>query len=282
MQKQALGKGLGALIPDLTALDDKERKALGIADIELDRIVPNEYQPRKFFDDDRLKELAASIREQGVIQPVIVHRIGSNYGLIAGERRWRAARLAGLKTIPALVREATKRELIEQALIENIQREDLNPLEAAEAFKRLQDEFKITQEDLAKRVGKERSTIANFLRILGLPREVKLGLSSGALSMGHAKAILGLERGRDQTQAAALIIRKGLSVREAEALASRLKAPPAKEKKPRLSHELKAIEEKLKKSLGTKVSIATRAKGGKIVIEYYSDEELDRILEKIG
>ncbi len=281
MQKQALGKGLGALIPDLTALDEKERKALGIAEIELDRIVPNEYQPRKIFDDDRLKELAASIREQGVIQPVIVHRIGSNYGLIAGERRWRAARIAGLKTIPALVREATKRELIEQALIENIQREDLNPLEAAEAFKRLQDEFRITQEDLAKRVGKERSTIANFLRILGLPKEVKQGLSSGALSMGHAKAILGLERARDQVQIAAHIIRKGMSVREAEAFASRLKSPP-KEKKVRLSHELKSIEEKLKKALGTKVSIATRAKGGRIVIEYYSDEELDRILEKIS
>jgi ParB family chromosome partitioning protein len=131
MQKQALGKGLGALIPDLTALDEKERKALGIHEVELDKIVPNEYQPRKVFDDGRLKELASSIREQGVIQPVLVHRIGSNYGLIAGERRWRAARLAGLKTIPAIVKEATKRELIEQALIENIQREDLNPLEAA-------------------------------------------------------------------------------------------------------------------------------------------------------
>jgi ParB family chromosome partitioning protein len=280
MQKQALGKGLGALIPDLSALDEKEKKALGIAEIELDKIVPNEYQPRKFFDDGRLKELAASIREQGVIQPIIVHRIGTNYGLIAGERRWRATRLAGLKTIPALVREATKRELIEQALIENIQREDLNPLEAAEAFKRLQDEFKLTQEDLARRVGKERSTITNFLRILGLPKEVKQGLAAGSLSLGHAKAILSLERVRDQLQVAALITKKGLSVREAEALASRLKDPP-KDKKTRLSHELKAVEEKLQKALGTKVSIASKSKGGRIVIEYYSGEELDRILEKI-
>ncbi len=280
MQKQALGKGLGALIPDLSTLDEKKKEALGIIEIELDKIIPNEYQPRKFFDDGRLKELAASIREQGVIQPVIVHRVGTNYGLIAGERRWRGARLAGLRTVPALVREATKRELIEQALIENIQREDLNPLEAAEAFKRLQEEFKLTQEDLAKRVGKERSTITNFLRILGLPKEVKQGLSTGALSMGHAKAILGLDRARDQIQAAALIMKKGLSVREAEALASRLKNPP-KEKKAGLSHELKTVEEKLKKALGTKVSIASRSKGGRIVIEYYSDEELDRILEKI-
>jgi ParB family chromosome partitioning protein len=281
MQKQALGKGLGALIPDLSSLDDKARKALGIHEIELDKIVPNEYQPRKTFQSESLKELAASIKEHGVIQPVIVHQIGTNYGLIAGERRWRAARLAGLKTIPALVKEATKRELIEQALIENIQREDLNPLEAAEAYKRLQDEFKLTQEDLAKRVGKERSTVTNFLRILGLPRELKQSLATGALSMGHAKALLSLERVRDQIQAASVILRKGLSVREAEALASRLKNP-AKETKPRQSHELKSVEDKLKKSLGTKVSIITKAKGGRIVIEYYSAEELDRLLEKIG
>ena len=281
MQKQALGKGLGALIPDLSSLDDKARKALGIHEIELDKIVPNEYQPRKTFQNESLKELAASIKEHGVIQPVIVHRIGTNYGLIAGERRWRAARLAGLKTVPALVKEVTKRELIEQALIENIQREDLNPLEAAEAYKRLQDEFKLTQEDLAKRVGKERSTVTNFLRVLGLPKELKQSLATGALSMGHAKALLSLERVRDQIQAASAIVRKGLSVREAEALASRLKNP-AKETKSRQSHELKTVEEKLKKSLGTKVSIITKAKGGRIVIEYYSAEELDRLLEKIG
>jgi len=281
MQKQALGKGLGALIPDLSSLDDKERKALGIHELELNKIVPNEYQPRKTFGDDSLNELAASIKEHGVIQPVIVHRVGANYGLIAGERRWRAARLAGLKTIPALVKEATKRELIEQALIENIQREDLNPLEAAEAYKRLQDEFKLTQEDLAKRVGKERSTVTNFLRILGLPKEVKHDLATGALSMGHAKALLSLERVRDQVQTAALIVKKGLSVREAEAIATRLKKP-SKEKKTLPSQELKTVEERLRRSLGTKVSIAAKAKGGRIVIEYYSAEELDRLLEKIG
>ena len=283
MQKQALGKGLGALIPDLSVLGDKEKKALGIMEIELDKIVPNEFQPRKTFNDDKLKELAASIKEQGVIQPIIVHRIGTNYGLIAGERRWRATRLAGLKTIPALVREASKRELIEQALIENIQREDLNPLEAAEAFKRLQDEFKLTQEDLAKRVGKERSTIANFLRILGLPKEIKQHLASGAISLGHAKALLSLERQRDQLAAANAIVNKGLSVREAEALAAKLKHPAEeKKKKAAPGTEFKTVEEQLRKSLGTKVSIEAKAKGGKIVIEYYSADELDRILEKIG
>jgi ParB family chromosome partitioning protein len=281
MQKQALGKGLGALIPDLSSLNDKEKKALGIAEIELDKIVPNEYQPRKTFQDDAMKELASSIKEHGVIQPIIVHRIGTNYGLIAGERRWRASRIAGLKTIPALVKEATKRELIEQALIENIQREDLNPLEAAEAYKRLQDEFKLTQEDLAKRVGKERSTVTNFLRLLSLPKEVKHDLAAGNLSMGHAKALLSMERVRDQLQAALMIVKKGLSVREAEALAGKLKNP-AKEKKSKIGHELKAIEDKLRKSLGTKVSVTAKAKGGRIVIDYYSAEELDRILEKIG
>jgi ParB family chromosome partitioning protein len=281
MQKQALGKGLGALIPDLSALDDGERKSLGIHEIEVDKIVPNEYQPRKTFQSEGLKELASSIKEHGVIQPVIVHRIGTNYGLVAGERRWRAARLAGLKTIPALVKEATKRELIEQALIENIQREDLNPIEAAEAYKRLQDEFKLTQEDLARRVGKERSTITNYLRILGLPKELKQGLASGALNIGHAKALLSLERVRDQLQAAAAIMKKGLSVREAEALSIRLKNP-AKGKKTRQSHELKALEDKLKQTLGTRVSIEAKAKGGRIVIEYYTVEDLDRILDKIG
>ena len=280
MQKQALGKGLGALIPDLSVLDDKEKKALGIIEIELDKIIPNEYQPRKVFNDEKLRELAASIKEQGVIQPVIVHRSGAGYQLIAGERRWRASRLAGLKTIPALVKEATKREFLEMALIENIQREDLYPLEAAEAYKRLQDEFKLTQEDLAKRVGKERSTVTNFLRLLGLPKEIKQELATGALTMGHAKAILSLERLRDQMHAAVMIVKKGLSVREAEVLSSRLKNPP-KEKKARLSYELKSIEEKLREALGTKVIITAKSKGGRIVVEYYSTEELERIVEKI-
>ena len=280
MQKVALGKGLGALIPDLSVLNDKERKALGIIEVELDKIIPNEYQPRKFFNDEKLKELAASIKEQGVIQPIIVHKAGSGYQLIAGERRWRASRLAGLKTVPALVKEASKREFLEMALIENIQREDLNPLEAAEAYKRLQDEFKLTQDALSKRVGKERSTVTNFLRLLGLPKEVKNDLTAGALSMGHAKALLSIERVRDQIQAAALIVKKGLSVRDAEALVARLKNPP-KEKKAKLGSELKSVEEMLRKALGTKVSIVSTSKGGRVVIEYYSVDELDRIIEKI-
>jgi ParB family chromosome partitioning protein len=281
MQKQALGKGLGALIPDLSTLDEKERKALGILEIELDRIVPNEYQPRKIFDTDRLKELADTIRTHGVIQPIIVHRVGASYGLIAGERRWRAARLAGLRTIPSFVRDATRRELIEQALIENIQREDLNPLESAEAFKHLQEEYRLTQEDLAKRVGKERSTITNFLRLLGLPKEIKQHLAGGALSMGHAKAILSLDRHRDQLAAANRIVKKGLSVREAEVLASRLKHPAGERKKADAGSEYKGLEERLRKSLGTKVSIEQTSRGGRIVIQFYSADELDRLLDKL-
>jgi len=280
MQKVALGKGLGALIPDLSVLDEKERKSLGIMEVELDKIIPNEYQPRKDFNDEKLKELAASIKEQGVIQPIIVHKIGSGYQLIAGERRWRASRLAGLKTIPSIVKEATKREFLEMSLIENIQREDLNPLETAEAYKRLQDEFKLTQEDLAKRVGKERSTVTNFLRLLGLPKDVKRDLASGVLSMGHAKAILSLERSREQVQLATIVVKKGLSVRDTEVLASRLKNP-IKEKKVTIGYEIKSIEEKLRKTLGTKVNVSPKAKGGRIVIEYYSGDDLDRILEKI-
>jgi ParB family chromosome partitioning protein len=166
------------------------------------------------------------------------------------------------------------------SLIENIQREDLNPLETAEAYKRLQDEFKLTQEDLARRVGKERSTVTNSLRILGLPHEVKHALATGAISMGHAKALLSLERSREQIQLAALIVKKGLSVRDAEALASRL-TNPIKKKKANVSHELKSVEEKLRKALGTKVNVSPKAKGGRIVIDYYSPDELERILEKI-
>jgi len=281
MQKQALGKGLGALIPGFSQLDEAGRKAHGIIDIELDKIIPNEHQPRTYFDEEKLKELADSIREHGIIQPVIVHKAGGGYQLIAGERRWRAARVAGLKTVPALVKDSTKRASMEMALIENIQREDLNPLEAAEAYKRLQDEFKLTQDDLAKRVGKERSTVTNFLRILHLPKEVQREIRSGKLSMGHAKALLSLERSRDQISAATQIAKRGMSVRGAEALAGRMKQPAATKQKEQ-DIDIKALEEKLKKSLGTKVSIAPKANGGRIVIEYYSAEELERLLERLG
>ena len=282
MQKAALGKGLGALIPDLSVLDEKERKSLGIMDVELDKIVPNEYQPRKVFNDEKLKELAASIKEQGVIQPIIVHRIGTNFGLIAGERRWRAARLAGLKIHPGAGPGSDQTRADRAGPHREHPARGPEPSRGGRGVQALQDEFKLTQEDLARRVGKERSTITNFLRILGLPKEIKQHLATGALSMGHAKALLSLERLRDQMFAANQIVKKALSVREAEALAGRLKKP-VKEKKTRAGYRVsRLVEERLRKSLGTKVSIAPKAKGGKIVIEYYSGEELERILEKIG
>jgi len=287
MQKQALGKGLGALIPDLSSLDDKERKALGISEIALDKIIPNEYQPRKTFDDGKLKELAASIREQGVIQPVIVHRTaGGSYQLIAGERRWRAARLAGLKTIPALVKEATKRELLEMALIENIQREDLNALEAAEAYKRLQDEFKLTQEDLAKRVGKERSTITNFLRLLKLPEPIQSAVRKGEISSGHARALIAIDDPARQMDIFRKTVGRGLSVRDVERLAREKKGKPAHRRgggghpTGAVSSSLSSIEERLRQFLGTRVQVRMLQDGkGEILIEYYSADDLERILE---
>jgi ParB family chromosome partitioning protein len=282
MQKQALGKGLGALIPDLSTLDDRERKALGINEIELDKIIPNEYQPRKYFDDEKLKELAASIREQGVIQPIIVHRAGSGYELIAGERRWRASRLAGLKTIPALVKEATKRELLEMALIENIQREDLNPLEEAQGVQRLIREFDFTHEQAAAAIGRSRSATSNLLRLLNLAAPVQQMLMEGAIDMGHARALLAVDAAH-QIQFAHRISAKGLSVREAEALVANAgRSPKADGKKRERSRDIVRLEEELADILGAVVKLSAGAGGrGKLVIEFSSLEQLDGIVERL-
>ncbi len=271
--KDALGRGLGALIPD-----DKQ----GVRQIEIRKIRPNPEQPRKVFNDQALEELSASIKEKGILQPVIVRKgEGGWYYLIAGERRWRAAALSGLKKIPAMVKESSPAESLEIALIENIQRDDLNPLETAEAFRRLIEEHKYTQEGLSKRVGKDRATVANYLRLLRLPPDVKGLINDGRLSMGHAKAILSLPTRKAQVDASRTVVKKGLSVRETEALCRRLLEPPSagrpakKEKDP----DIAALEERLKRSMGTKVRIKHRGKAGKIEIEYYSLDELDRLLE---
>jgi ParB family chromosome partitioning protein len=274
MPKLALGKGLGALIPDL--------KGAGISEIDINDIQPSEYQPRKRFDEAQLVELSLSIRSKGVLQPIIVRKTGDgSYRLVAGERRWRAAKMAGLKRIPAIIRDVTEAENVELALIENLQREDLNPIETAEACNRLIKDFHLTQEDLSKLLGKQRSSIANFLRLLKLPLDVKQWISSGDLSMGHAKAILSLEKPMDQTDAGRRIIRKGLSVREAEALIVRMlkhKIPVIKKRKdPHLSE----LEDGLKRFFGTKVKIHHRKRGGRIEIEYYSSDDLIRIIEII-
>lgn len=269
--KTALGKGLDALLPE---------KGEDVIKIDIEKILPDEYQPRKIFKDEALKELSASIQEKGVLQPVIVSRIGDGtFKLIAGERRWRAAALAGLKHIPALIKNVSSQDAIEIALIENIQREELNAIETAGAFNRLIKEFNLTQEELSRRVGKDRATIANYLRILKLPEEIKVFINSDNLSIGHAKALLTLENKQKQLTAAKEIIKKGLSVREAEILCKKL-SQPSKPKKEKIKlPEVADLENRLKQSLGTKVKINHKEKSGKIEIEYYSLEELDRLLE---
>ena len=268
--KTALGRGLNALIPE---------KGEEVLYLDIDRIMPGKQQPRRIFHEESLKELAASIKEKGVLQPVIVSRTGDGtFNLIAGERRWRASVLAGLKKIPALIKNVASKDSLEIALIENIQREDLNPIETAEAFNRLLMDFNLTQEDLSGRVGKERATIANYLRLLKLPDEIKTMLYNGSLSMGHAKALLAVEGKTHQVEAARRIVKDGLSVREAEKLTKKgsPQAKPGRKKDP----QIVSLEEKLIRQLATKVRIVHKGKkGGKIEIEYYSLEELDRLLE---
>src|SRR5574340_1237488 len=268
--KTALGKGLDALIPD---------RGDNIINIDIDRIQPGKQQPRRVFQETALKELSESIKERGVLQPIIVSRTGDgSFSLIAGERRWRASLLAGLKKIPALVKNVASKDALEIALIENIQREDLNPIETAEAFSRLQQDFNMTQEELAEKVGKERATVANYLRLLKLPDEIKDMLYNGALSMGHARALLTIEGRLHQIEAARKVKKKGLSVREAELLAKR----PEKSGKTVVVRDaqIQSLEERLKQSLGTKVHLIQKnKKRGKIEIEYSSLDELDRLLD---
>jgi ParB family chromosome partitioning protein len=271
--KTALGKGLDALLPV---------RGGEVIEIEVGKILRNENQPRKVFKDEALKELASSIKEKGVLQPIIVSRIGDgNFRLIAGERRWRASSLAGLKRIPALIKDVSSQDSIEIALIENIQREELNPIETADAFNRLMKDFNLTQEALSARVGKNRVTVANYLRILKLPDEIKALINEGSLTLGHAKALLSMEDSHKQIEAAKKIVREGLSVREAEALCSKpvhgavVKTKKTKKKLP----EVADLEDKIIQALGTKVRIEHKGKKGKIEIDYYSLDELDRLLE---
>ncbi len=286
MSKTALGRGLNALIPTKAGGDGSGLLEAGLpapVEVELIRISASEYQPRKNFRDDAIASLAESIKSVGVIQPVILRkRLEGGYQLIAGERRFRAASLAGLAKIPAIVKDVSPAEVLEMALVENIQREDLNPIETAEAFDRLMNEFRLTQEDLSARVGKERSTVANFLRLLTLPTDVKRDLAEGSLNMGHAKAILSLDGAGKQMALRREIISRGLSVREAENVAKRLKAPGrlARIKGANsTSAQMTMLEDELKKRLGTKVRIHRKGRRGSINIEFYSDAELDRLLE---
>ena len=274
--KTALGKGLGALIQE-------KEKTSGILELDINAIIPNEHQPRRVFNDNSLRDLASSIKEKGVIQPVIVRKTAENsFVLIAGERRWRAAKTAGLKKIPVIIKDAAPAEALELALIENIQREDLNPIETAEAFQRLISEFKLTHDELSKKVGKDRATVTNYLRLLKLHPDIKAWIVGGSLSIGHAKALLQIEHATAQLDAARKIIKKGLSVREAEALSKKSSAPSVSAQKGQTWKDphIASLENNLKQSLGTKVRLIHKGKkGGRIEIEYYSLDELDRLLE---
>ena len=277
----ALGKGLGALLPELGQAEPRTLLYCGI-----EEVLPNRAQPRKHFDESKLQELAESIKEKGILEPLIVRRTEQGYELIVGERRWRAAQKAGLKEVPVLVKETERREALEISLIENMQREDLNPIEEAEAFKHLIEEFNISQEDLSKRIGKDRTTVTNILRLLKLPLEIRDHLLQNRITSGHARAILSLENKEKQKELCALIIKRGLSVREVEAIAKRWSEKPEKSvaptrKKGDLESQLSSLQDSMRKYLGTKVHISQKGKRGKIEIEYYSHEDLERIVETI-
>lgn len=274
VQRRALGRGLEALIPGADPS--------GAIQVPIEEIAQGKLQPRRSMDDAKLNELAASIKVHGVLSPIILRREGGRLQVVAGERRLRAARVAGLASVPALVKELSSGQALEVALVENLQREDLNPIEQAEAYLRLQEEFGLTQEEVARRVGRDRSSVANALRLLRLPKQIRADLVAGALSEGHARALLGLERGTDQVRARDVAIRRGLSVRATEALVRRLKRPGRpRRRRPAGEPAVRAAEDALRQALATKVRIARKGTGGTIEVEFYSMEDLERIYERI-
>jgi ParB family chromosome partitioning protein len=282
-RRPALGKGLSALIPDAP-----EPVRQGVVEVDIDLLAPNDKQPRVQMDDARLEELAQSIKDNGVIQPILVQKIGDLYRIIAGERRWRAAQRAGLLKVPVVVRDVPiddERQVLQLALIENIQRENLNAIDEAAAYQRLADEFGLTHDQIAAAVGKDRSSVANYVRLLKLADEVRAELVSGRLTMGHARALLALTDPARQREASREVISRGLSVRETEALAKRLAAPEAtkvaKPPAPPNDVHTRAAEDRLRFALGTKVRILRRQQGGTIEISFGSEAELNRIYEQI-
>ena len=278
MQRKALGRGLEALIPKTKNLTDSS----GIIQVPIEDISPGKMQPRKDFDEKSLKDLASSIKEKGILQPPIVQSKNGKYELIAGERRWRAAQIAGLNKIPVIIKDLSDSEALEIALIENIQRKDLNPIEEASVYKRLIDDFNLTQETLSKRVGKDRSSLANYLRLLKLPRLIKQDLVNGALSMGHARALLALFLPGKLFEVRDSVVKKGLSVRATEALINRINNPQKKPDKKSKNVFIVDLENKLQKSFGTRVKIKASKKGGKIEISFFSNNDLNRIIKIIS
>lgn len=285
-KRKALGRGLRALIPDAPAAEAAATPDAVPQEVDLDLLRPNPDQPRQAVDEAKLDELAQSIRTHGVIQPIVVTRRDDEAGfeIIAGERRWRAAQRAGLPRVPVVVREMQRTKRLEVALIENIQRENLNPIEEAAAYRRLAGEFGMTQQRIAEAVGKERATVANYQRLLRLPAEVQADVAAGRLSMGHARALAGLAAAEQQIEAARRIREGDLSVREVEALVKRAAAPkpdPPPEKPPADVH-VRAAEERLRLSLGTRVRIVQRGKRGRIVIDFTSEDELQRLYDQLA
>ena len=285
-RRPGLGRGLDALIPSSDDQEGQQPQASGqaIAQIAIERIQPNPQQPRVIMDEGALGELAASIREHGIIQPLIVSPTpGSDrYTLVAGERRLRAANLAGLTMVPVILRTVNELEQLELALIENLQRADLSPLETAEAYRQLAENFSLTHEQIAERVGKSRVSVTNTIRLLNLPEQVRRALVEHLISEGHARALLGLPTAQAQKAALATVLNLGLNVRQTEALVKKLtgERPPAKPK-PEPTPEVKELESQLRSFFGTKVNLNNSKKGGSLVIYYYSDEELNTILDKI-
>ncbi|MBW1723658.1 MAG: ParB/RepB/Spo0J family partition protein [Deltaproteobacteria bacterium] len=281
-KRRALGKGLSALIPDAGSLEEPETRFFMCP---VESITPNPYQPRQDFREEDLQEMVRSVKEKGILTPLLVSREGDGYRLIAGERRWRAAQKAGLEKVPVVVRETTPAEALELALIENIHRKDLNPIEEAQAYKRWLEDTRTTQETLAKKLGKDRSTIANMLRLLTLPPVVQKDLIEGRLSMGHARVLAGIKGAEKQKALRDVIIKKALSVRQTEALVKKQgEGSSGSEKKKNREPDdyMRSLADTLKRSLGTKVEIERRGKKGRITIYFYSDDEFDRLFELLS
>ena len=280
--RPALGRGLSALIPDTPPPQTREQPT----EVDLDRLTPNRFQPRTVIDEPKLEELSRSIQRNGVIQPIIVRRLdGDTFEIVAGERRWRAAQQAGMLRVPVVVRDVANDKLLELALIENLQRENLNPIEEAEAYRRLIDEYRLTQEQVAAAVGKDRATVANYVRLLALPPEVRAEMVAGALAMGHARALLGLTDPSAQRRAAREVVARGLSVRETEGLVKQLGRPPAPRpagSPPQLDVHTEAAQNRLRAALGTRVRIVRRGRKGRIEIDFASESELQRLFEHLA
>ena len=277
-KKIALGRGLDSLLPDIEHVESVSKEYF---QCDIERIRPNRYQPRMRFSEDELEGMARSIKEQGIIQPLLVRKDDNGFELVTGERRLRAAKKAGLSHVPVIVRTIADTDLLELSIVENIQREDLNPMEEAEAYYQLIAKFNLTQDQAAARVGKSRSAVANFLRLRQLPEQIKTAIMDGTLSMGHARALLGASNSAQQNAAWRAVVSKGLSVRETERLINRLKA---KKKKPKNSstgseqRHLLSLADDLSRRFGTKVQIKRHGKKGRVEITFFNDEDLDRVL----